>query len=149
MILSIISDNKIEEEEILVLKAYFNQFINLMDSKTSGQIKIETSDIKISGHCTSNPNVIFKDKSFCVTGVLKRGNREELQRDIIKLGGIPTNTITKKTDYLIIGDNGNPAWAFACYGRKVEKALSLRKEGHTIVLIHEFDFSDVIDDLLH
>lgn len=149
MILSIISDNKIEEEEILVLKAYFNQFINLRDSKTSEQIKVETSDIKISGHCTSNPDVVFENKSFCITGVLKRGNREDLQRDIIKLGGIPTNTITKKTDYLIIGDNGNPAWAFACYGRKVEKALSLRKEGHTIVLIHEFDFSDIIDDLLH
>ena len=31
--------------------------------------------------------------------------------------------MTKKTDYLIVGDNGNQAWAFACYGRKVEKAL--------------------------
>lgn len=149
LISSIISDNKIEEEEILVLKAYFSQFINLQDLKTSELIKKETLDILISGHCSSDPQVTFKDKTFCITGVLKRGNRDDLQKDIIKLGGIPTSTITKKTDYLIIGDNGNPAWAFACYGRKVEKALSLRKEGHTIMLVHEFDFSDIIDDLLH
>lgn len=149
MILSILSDNKIEEEEIIVLKAYFKQFVDLKDEKTKQLIENETSDIQISGLCSSNPQVVFKDKTFCITGILKRGNREDLQKDIIKLGGIPTESINKKTDYLIIGDNGNPAWAFACYGRKVEKALSLRKEGHSIMLIHEFDFSDLIDDLLH
>ena len=72
---------------------------------------------------------------------------KDVESEIIRHGGIPVNNISKKTDYLIIGDNGNPAWAFACYGRKVEKALGLRKEGHTIVLIHEYDFSDIIDDL--
>lgn len=92
--------------------------------------------------------MVFEGKTFCITGVLQRGNRENLHRDIIKLGGIPTDSLTKKTDYLIVGDNGNPAWAFSCYGRKVEKAINLRKEGHTIMLIHELDFSDLIDDLL-
>ncbi len=67
---------------------------------------------------------------------------------ISALGGIPTKSLTKKTDYLIVGDNGNQAWAFACYGRKVEKALELRKNGHKISLIHEFDFMDAIEDLL-
>ena len=70
-----------------------------------------------------------------------------MERTIFDLGGIPTKRITKKTDYLIVGDNGNSAWAFACYGRKVEKALDMRKNGHTIVLIHEFDFTDIIEDL--
>lgn len=148
LILSIVSDNKVDEEEIIVLKAYFKQFVNLKDDKINEQIKNETSDIQISGLCTSEPDVVFKDKTFCITGVLKRGNRENLQKDIIKLGGIPTETVNKKTDYLIIGDNGNPAWAFSCYGRKVEKALTMRKEGHTIMLIHEFDFADIVDDLL-
>ena len=71
-----------------------------------------------------------------------------MQNQFNKLGGIPTDSINKRTDYLIVGDNGNPAWAFSCYGRKVEKALSLRKDGHTITMIHEFDFSDIIDDLI-
>lgn len=148
LILSIVSDNKVDEEEILILKAYFQQFIKLKDTDTNEQIKTETIGINISGLCTSEPNVTFKNKTFCITGVLKRGNRENLHKDIIKLGGIPTETINKKTDYLIIGDNGNPAWAFSCYGRKVEKALTMRKEGHTIMLIHEFDFADIVDDLI-
>lgn len=148
LVLSIVSDRKIEPEEVLVLKAYFNQFVKINDKQVSEKIKEETSDIAISGLCTSEPNVEFEGKTFCITGVLKRGKRESLENDIKKLGGIPTDSVNKKTDYLIVGDNGNPAWAFACYGRKVEKALTMRKEGHTIVLIHEFDFCDIIDDLL-
>jgi hypothetical protein len=148
LVLSIISDHKVDEEEILVLKAFFSQFVKLQDETIADKIKKETSDIRIEGLCTSEPQVTFPGKTFCITGVLKRGSRENLQRDIIKLGGIPTESVNKKTDYLIVGDNGNPAWAFSCYGRKVEKALGLRKEGHTITLIHEFDFGDIVDDLL-
>ena len=147
IILSIVSDGIIDEEEKLVLKAYFTHFVKLHDDDIHKQVKNETSGILISGHCTSDPVVTFQEKIFCITGVLKRGSRESLQKEIIRLGGIITETISRKTDYLIVGDNGNPAWAFACYGRKVEKALSLRKEGHTIMLVHEFDFSDIIDDL--
>jgi NAD-dependent DNA ligase len=148
LIISVLSDNIIDEEERTILMAYFNQFVTIQDSDVKQTIKDKTVDVNISGLCTSEPDVNFEGKTFCITGVLQRGNRENLQRDIIKLGGIPTDTISKKTDYLIVGDNGNPAWAFSCYGRKVEKAINLRKDGHTIMLIHEFDFSDIIDDLL-
>jgi hypothetical protein len=148
LIISVLSDNKIDEEEKTILMTYFNQFITIQDNEIKRKIKDSTIGVTISGLCTSEPDVVFEGKTFCITGVLQRGNRENLQRDIIKLGGIPSDSISKKTDYLIVGDNGNPAWAFSCYGRKVEKAINLRKEGHTIMLIHEFDFSDIIDDLL-
>lgn len=147
LMLSIVSDGIIEEEEILILKAYLNQFVNIENKEIAKQIDEETADINISGHCTSDPNIDFDGKTFCVTGVLKSGNRSELENLISDLGGIPTKTVTKKTDYLIVGDNGNPAWAFACYGRKVEKALEMRKGGHQICLVHEFDFMDAVEDL--
>jgi len=147
LILSIVSDGIIEKEEILILKAYLNQFVNIENKEIAKQIDQETADINISGHCTSDPNIDFDGKTFCVTGVLKSGNRSELENLISDLGGIPTKTVSKKTDYLIVGDNGNPAWAFACYGRKVEKALEMRKSGHQICLVHEFDFMDAVEDL--
>ncbi len=147
LILSIVSDGIIEEEEVLILKAYLNQFVNIENKEIAKQIDHETADINISGHCTNDPNIDFDGKTFCVTGILKSGNRSELENLISDLGGIPTRTVTKKTDYLIVGDNGNPAWAFACYGRKVEKALEMRKSGHQICLVHEFDFMDAVEDL--
>ncbi|WP_426328615.1 BRCT domain-containing protein [Pedobacter sp. R-06] len=147
LILSVLSDNKIDDEERLVLKAYFKEFVNLQDEGVNEQIRKETEHINISGLCTSEPNVSFEGKTFCITGILQRISREGLKKKILDLGGIPTDNITLKTDYLIVGDNGNPAWAFSCYGRKVEKAINMRKDGHTIMLIHEFDFADIIDDM--
>lgn len=147
LVLSIVSDGKIDEEEKLILKAYLNQFVNIENKEISSQIDRETSDINITGHCSSDPDIQIDGKTFCVTGVLKSGNRAEIQNLIEDLGGIITNSVTKKTDYLIVGDNGNPVWVFACYGRKVEKALGMRKKGHTICLVHEFDFMDAIEDL--
>jgi len=147
LILSILSDRKIEAEEILVLKAYLKQFVNIENKKIADQIEDVTHYINISGHCTSDPNIEIDGKLFCVTGVLKSGNRKEIEEMIVDLGGLTANSVTKKTDYLIVGDNGNPAWAFACYGRKVEKALEMRKIGHQICIVHEFDFLDALEDL--
>jgi len=146
LILSIVADKKVDEEEKLVLKAHFNQFVNLNDKTIAGKVDLETKDINISALCTSEPIVDFENKTFCVTGVLSVMTRKELQSKILELGGISTNNVSSKTDYLIVGDNGNPAWAFACYGRKVEKAVNMRKEGHQIMLIHEFDLNDAIED---
>lgn len=147
LLLSVLKDGVIDDDERKVLKAYFNQFIKINSAAISGQILDDIVDVKISGLCTSDPKVVFSGQYFCVTGILKRGTREQLHSEIVRLGGIIVESVTKKTNYLIVGDNGNPAWAFACYGRKVEKAVMLRKEGNNITIIHEFDFGDIIDDM--
>ena len=146
LVLSIVSDGKVTEDERLVLKAYFSQFVNLANSDIQQKIKDDTKEVNISGLCTSEPVVNFDGKTFCITGVLKNETKESLKQKITNLGGITTDSVTKKTDYLVVADNGNPAWAFSCYGRKVEKAVNMRKDGHVITLIHEFDLYDAIED---
>lgn len=147
LVLTILADGHITEDEKLIFKAYLNQFVQIKDNQVRHAIDKETEKIQITGLCTSEPKVEFKDKLFCITGALKRGKRDDVVEQIVKLGGIYNDSLIKKTDYLIVGDNGNPVWAFACYGRKVEKAITMRKDGHTIMMIHEFDFLDILDDL--
>ncbi|HCA09559.1 BRCT domain-containing protein [Chryseobacterium sp.] len=144
LVLSIVSDKIIDEEERTILKAFIKQFVELKNSDTAAKIERDTVDVNISGICAVDPEIIFENKTFCITGILSRGNRGELQTAIQDKGGIAVNTISKKTDYLIIGDTNNACWSYSCYGRKVEKALDLRKSGHTIVLVHEFDVFDAI-----
>lgn len=146
LIISVLSDGKIDAQERLRLMAYFNEFVNLTDAELSSKIKLETADVTISGICTVDPNVTFAGKNFCFTGLSKKAKRSEIAQQIISLGGFFSNTITKTTDYLIVGDGGNPCWAFACYGRKVEVAVGLRKQGYQISLIHEYDFWDFVED---
>jgi hypothetical protein len=30
-------------------------------------------------------------------------------------------------------------WAFACFGRKIEEAYSMRRDGHHVLIVHEVD----------
>lgn len=146
LVLSIVSDKKIDEEERLVIIAFIKQFVELKNDKIKESIDQLTTDVNISGICAVDPEIVFKNKTFCITGILSRGTRNELQTAIKSKGGIPVNTISKKADYLVIGDTNNACWSYACYGRKVEKALDLRKSGHTIVFVHEYDVFDAIEN---
>ena len=147
LVLSTTSDGVVAEEQRIRLKAFFYEFVNLTDIELSKKLEDEIKDIKISGICTINPKVVFDGNTFCFTGASERAPRSQLRSEIQCLGGVFKETISKNTDYLIVGDNKNPCWAFACYGRKVEAAIALRKAGHHISIIHEFDFWDFVDDL--
>lgn len=146
LLLNVLADKKIDDDEKKVLMAFFNQFADIKDKTIKKKIEDEIKDVSITGLCTTDIEITFHQKKFCITGILKRSPRKILHNDIINLGGIPVDSVTEDTDYLVVGDNGNLAWAFSCYGRKVEKAISLRKNGHKIAIIHEFDFCDIIDD---
>lgn len=147
IVLSIVADGVIDDDERLILKAFINQFVNLQTTEVKQEVDAETSDINIFGLCTSEPSIEFKGANFCCTGNLSMGSKSDFEQLLNQLGATYTKNLTLKTDYLIVGDNGNPAWAFACYGRKVEKAIELRKKGHQITLIHEFDFLDIVEDI--
>ena len=100
----------------------------------------EIPPLVIRGLCAMNPEVVFARKSFTFTGDSGRCPRATMQSLVVERGGAVADRVTKKTDYLIVCDGGSPHWAFACYGRKVEQAYTMRKAGHPIMIIHESDF---------
>lgn len=146
LITEILADGKIDEEERKLLKRYFNEFVNLSDTELQERINEEVKDVKIGGICSKVASIRFIDNQFCFTGTSARSSRSGIAKLIEEYGGKFVNSVSKKTNYLIVGDDGNPCWAFACYGRKVEKAISLRKEGAQIIIVHENDFWREIDE---
>lgn len=58
----------------------------------------------------------FKDKRVVVTGTLKKYTRESINVRLIELGATPSGSVSKKTDYVIVGENP---------GSKAEKAAQL------------------------
>lgn len=144
LIMGITEDGVITEQERNYLKLFLSDFVKEKDSKTINfdEINKLRNEITISGICTINPLIEFKDKQFCFTGISKNFKRKDLEEKINKLGGIYRDNITQKTDYLIIGEDSNPCWAYSCYGRKVEKAVNMRKEGSKISIVKEIDFID-------
>ncbi len=48
---------------------------------------------------------IFSGKTIVVTGTLEGISRQEIKNIVTKLGGKVTGSVSKKTDYVIVGDN--------------------------------------------
>jgi len=147
VILDVLRDGVVDDDESKFLAAYFSEFVTLSSSKTQGFVnQLCKEKISTLGVCAIDPNIIFKNKKFCFTGSSKRAKRSEYANMVSSLGGLFSNGVTKDLDYLIYGDAENKCWAYSCYGRKVEQVVSLRKEGKSVLIIHENDFWDSYED---
>lgn len=145
LITVVMQDKKIDEQEQKILKEFFSEFVAVMDDRTITSPVI-SEDRKFVGLCAVCPEIEFDGSKFCFTGASTRYTRASLSAIVEKLGGEIANGINKQVRYLVIGADGNPCWAYACYGRKVEKAVELRKQGIKIQIIHENDFHDAVAD---
>jgi hypothetical protein len=145
VILSVMADRTVDAREYAMLMAFFSEFVSILDSNTIVNPRM-LEERTLVGVCAVAPEITFADSVFCLTGKSHKLVRDEFHELIAKLGGVPADSVTKKTHYLVVGSDGNPCWAYACYGRKVEKAVELRKSGHRIVIVHENDFHDAVAD---
>lgn len=146
LLLAAQQDGVVSDDERNMLRAFFSNFVDL---STSYNIHApEMDDLRrkysVSGICAACPEITFEHKLFCFTGISKRAKRADIAELICSKGGSFNNSVTNSTDYLIVGADGNPCWAFSCYGRKVEKAMDLRKHGGKVIVVHENDFWDEV-----
>lgn len=138
LLTAVLADGNIDNDERNMLKAFFSQFIDLKASTNLHETEMEDlrNHYSLSGICAACPEIDFQGRSFCFSG------QSECRWGLCK------GSVSKKTDYLIVGNAGNPCWAYACYGRKIEEAVTLRKEGAKVMIINETDFWDAVEDLV-
>jgi DNA ligase (NAD+) len=84
-----------------------------------------TEDVRPRSASADVPHLV--GKTFVVTGTLTGYSREEIESLIKSLGGKPTGTVSKKTDYVVAGDKA---------GSKLEKAREL---GVKVLTPEEFE----------
>ena len=77
-----------------------------------------------------NANNPFNWKTVVATGKLEKYTREGIQMKLLELGAHPTSSVTKKTDYLIVGEKA---------GSKLAKAQQLG-----VRTLTEQEFEDMI-----
>lgn len=142
----VLRDGVISDDEHACLTAFFNEFITHGDDRTLTAPPLLMRDGSIQGVCAVDPEIVFAGSRFCFTGQSHRYTRAGFHQLVERLGGTTSNTVTRTVDYLVIGADGNPCWAYACYGRKVEQAIALRREGLPLMIIHESDFRDAVLD---
>ncbi|WP_425618020.1 BRCT domain-containing protein [Anatilimnocola sp. NA78] len=145
LITHVLKDGIVTASEQTQVMRFFSEF-----TSTSGhravQVTDDLMDFAIAGMCALAPSIEFPERTFCFTGKSERAPRSKIQKLITERGGIFAKNVTQQLHYLVVGCEGNPCWAFSCYGRKVEEAMTLRKNGHKITIVHEVDFWDHVHE---
>lgn len=143
IITHVMKDNRIDDQEHEALLQFFGEFANIPSRGAVGALDREST---VSGVCAMCPEVTFQERFFCFTGASDRSTRDGLAETVRKLNGDFHKNLRNDTHYLVVGAKGNPCWAFACYGRKVEDAVQRRRNGQKLLIVHEFDFWDAVED---
>lgn len=108
LIISVLQDGKIDKEEEIQLKVFFSDHILPATNGSINQAEINEykKSISISGVCSITPEILFENKNFCFTGKSSKTKRSDVIKVVEKSNGKYINSVSKNTDYLIIGDNG-------------------------------------------
>lgn len=99
----------------------------------------------LAGHDTATdlpidqppPVLVWPGSVFVFTGKFVFAPREECQRQVVRLGGYCEPTITKRTNYLVLGTFGSRDWVHTSFGRKIEKAVAYRQAGQQLAIVNE------------
>lgn len=67
--------------------------------------KLEKAGVKLEEEKSTETSEALKGLTFAVTGTLKNFSRSEIEEFIIEHGGKVTDSVSRKTDYLIVGEN--------------------------------------------
>lgn len=93
--------------------------------------KLETYGVNPKGSAVEKVSDIFKDKTFVITGTLSQP-RNYFEDKIKSLGGKTSSSVSKKTSYVLAGENP---------GSKFDKASSLG-----VIILNEREFNSLIEE---
>lgn len=95
--------------------------------------KLKKAGLKFeSDKKTTKNNANIADKTFVLTGTLKKYKREEAQKIIEDFGGKVSSSVSRKTDFVIAGEEA---------GSKLQKAEALG-----VKVLNEIEFEKMIKD---
>jgi DNA ligase (NAD+) len=93
--------------------------------------RLKKAGVKFSLVEARKEDTPFSGKTFVITGTLEKYERSEAEQLIRKFGGHPSGSVSKKTDFVIVGKDP---------GSKYDKA-----KGFGIKILHEADFLKMIE----
>ena len=86
--------------------------------------------------CHPAPSVDFDGRQFCFTGTFNYGARSQCAKAVTERGGT-SGSLTKSSNYLVIGVYATESWKHSSFGNKILKAVSLRDEGVPLSIVSE------------
>ena len=129
---SILEDGVITDEERQDLMRIIEQVAGTPASSEEVclEASIEVWEDAIDG-------IAVAGSTFCLTGDFVSGSRASVDEKLCSLGADTSPNVNKTVDYLVIGTLASRNWLYTSHGRKIEKALHLKRKGMAIKTITE------------
>lgn len=107
---------------------------------------VRAKDIHATTQSFDDTNMLYK-KVVVFTGTLEKMTRKEAMQIVANLGGINGDGVTKKTNYLILGNNDYCAQIKDGKSNKQKKAEQYKLQGYDIEVIPEAVFYDMLPEI--
>lgn len=139
----LVKANLLEQQGTLTVLSE-TMFYDLLHIPLPLSAKKHISDIKstVSEFDETHP---FFQKTCVFTGALEKITRKEAMQIIVNTGGFIANSVTKKTNFLILGNNSYCPTIKDGKSTKQKKAEKLKLDGQDIEIISENVFYDLIN----
>ncbi|MFX3616937.1 MAG: exonuclease domain-containing protein [Sporolactobacillus sp.] len=126
-------------------RLYPHSYISFAKKRTARypQADFKPSEI-VAQTADFNPDHPFYQRVFVFSGELRTMSRKEACQKVANLGGINGNNVTKKTNFLVIGDMDFRLLRGHTKSSKMKKAELLAEQGQDIRIISESDFLEML-----
>lgn len=112
-------------------------------NKTSHGKSYDIKDFKAESDEFDDSHPIY-GRSVCFTGVLEKFQRKDALQIVINLGGLPSDSVTKKTNVLVLGNNDYCSTIKDGKSSKQKKAEDFILNGQDLIIISEKSFYDML-----
>ncbi|MDD4215135.1 MAG: exonuclease domain-containing protein [Bacteroidales bacterium] len=109
-------------------------------SETKREYKPKDLAKIVGDHTKHNIDSIFYGRTVIFTGTLSSMVRADAQQLIADIGGLNGNSVTKDTDFLIVGQQDYRIVGDDGMSSKQEKAIKLIEKGSSLEILSEDDF---------
>lgn len=126
----VLADGRVTEEERSELLVTLQSFSN--DDFELGEV-LKSTTLPL---CDPAPDIIFMDRHFTFTGTFKFGKRKDCESAVSDRGA-KVGSLTRKTDFLVIGLYATESWKHSTFGNKILDACEMRSAGVPISIVSE------------
>ncbi len=135
----IMADGVVTEEERAHFLSELQRIIGA-DFAETGSVTPQVAGLPFDTSC----ELEVRDSTLCFTGTFVYGTRAACEKITTAAGGICTSTVSRKVAYLVVGTHISPDWVSTSYGRKIQSAMDLQRQGHPIAILSEQRWLDAM-----
>lgn len=134
-----LTDDLIDKDELSEIRGIITSIIGGGEIQAGSPPK--TTDLPIDRPA---PLISFQGKTFCFTGKLLWGSRNDAQSAVLNRGGKITSP-SKSLDFLVLGEFSSRDWKHSTHGMKILDAVYLKENGASLFIVSERDWSSALD----